>query len=75
VGWIEIAEIAGKENPRLYLNHPEGTTLISSLPPLSKDPQLALDTATPLTCPWRVLLIGESRELITGSRILDELTR
>jgi alpha-glucosidase len=73
VGWVEIAEVAGKESPRLYLNHPEGTTLISSLPPLSQDPHLALDTTTPLTCPWRVLLIGESRELITGSKILDEL--
>lgn len=75
VGWVEIAEVARKETPRLYLNHPKGTTLISSLPSLPQDPHLALDTATPITCPWRVLLIGESRELVTSSKILDELNR
>jgi len=75
VGWVEIAEAAGKENPRLYLNHTEGTTLISSLPPLSQDPHLALDTTTPLTCPWRVLLIGVSRESVTSSKIFSELAQ
>ena len=72
-GWIEIAEAAGKGYPILYLSHTEGTTLISSLPPLPGDSHLALDTATPLTCPWRVLLIGESSEKVANSGILDEL--
>ena len=75
VGWIEIAEVAGKGYPELYLNHQEGTTLISSLPPVSQDPHLAVDTTTPLISPWRVLLISESRESIVNSRLLDELKR
>ena len=73
VGWIEIAEVAGKGYPRLYLNHSEATTLLSSLPPLPHDSHLALDTTTPLTGPWRVLLIGESREKVTSSKVPDEL--
>jgi alpha-glucosidase len=72
-GWVKIAEAAGKGYPRLYLSHAEGTTLISSLSPLPQDSHLALDTTTPLKCPWRVLLIGESREKVTSSGLLDEL--
>jgi alpha-glucosidase len=75
VGWIEIAEVARRGYPELYLNHQEGTTLISSLPPLSQDPHLAVDAVTPLTSPWRVLLISKSRESVVNSRLLDELKR
>jgi hypothetical protein len=63
----------GKGYPRLYLSHQDGTTLISSLPPLPQDSHLALDTTTPLTSPWRVLVIGESREKVDNSKLLDEL--
>jgi alpha-glucosidase len=73
LGWVEITEVAREGYPRLYLNHPEGTTLISSLPPLPHDSHLALDTTTPLTCPWRVLLIGDSREKVISSTIPGEL--
>jgi alpha-glucosidase len=73
LGWVEITEVTREGYPRLFLNHPEGTTLISSLPPLPHDSHLALDTTTPLTCPWRVFLIGDSREKITRSRIPVEL--
>jgi alpha-glucosidase len=75
VGWIAIAEAARKGYPRLFLNRPDGTTLISSLPPLHQDPHLALDTTTPLTSSWRLLLIGASRENVTGSKILDDLSQ
>ena len=74
-GWIAIAEAAAEGYPRLFLNHPQRTTLISSLPPLAQDSHLALDTATPLTSSWRVLLIGASRASVTSPRILDELSR
>jgi alpha-glucosidase len=73
LGSVEITEVAREGYPRLYLNHPEGTTLISSLPPLPHDSHLALDTTTPLTCPWRVLLIGDSREKLASSTIPAEL--
>lgn len=75
VGWIAVTQAAKDGYSTLFLNHPEGTTLISSLPSLPEDPHLALDTKTPLTCPWRVLLIGESRGSVSNSKILDELNR
>jgi alpha-glucosidase len=73
-GWVEISESIGKGFPKLYLNHPEGPTLISSLPPLPQDPHLALDARTPLTSSWRVLLIGETREKLVNSKLLEELS-
>jgi alpha-glucosidase len=73
VGWVEIAEVAGKGFPKLYLSHPEGATLVTSLPPLPRDPHLALDASTPLTSSWRVLLMGETREKVANSTLLDEL--
>jgi len=73
VGWVEIAEVAGKGFPKLYLSHPEGTALVTSLPPLPRDPHLALDATTPLTSSWRVILIGETREKVSNSNLLDEL--
>lgn len=73
VAWVEIAEVGGKGFPKLYLNHPDGTALVSSLPPLPRDPHLALDASTPLTSSWRVLLIGETPENVANSKILDEL--
>lgn len=73
--WVEITEEAVKAFPRLYLNHPEGTTLVTSLPPLSRDPHLALDARTPLTSSWRVLVVGETREDVANSKLLEELNQ
>ena len=73
MGWVEIAEVARKGFPKLYLSHPEGTTVVTSLPPLPQDPHLALDASTPLTSSWRVLLMGETREKVANSTLLDEL--
>ncbi|HLI86898.1 MAG TPA: glycoside hydrolase family 97 N-terminal domain-containing protein [Bryobacteraceae bacterium] len=65
--WISISEAADKVYPRLYLN-PEGDlTLETTLPPLPNDPKLALDTTTPLVCPWRMIAIGTSREAVSGA--------
>jgi len=75
VAWIALAEASEPGYPQLFLNHPEGTTLISSLPPLPQDPHLALASATPLASSWRVLLIGDSRESVTLSKLPDELSR
>jgi alpha-glucosidase len=73
VGWISISQVDSSGYPRLFLNHSEGTTLITALPPLPGHPKLAMDTATPLVCPWRVLLIGPSRQSVTESETLTRL--
>jgi alpha-glucosidase len=67
VGWISIGEGRRQGYPPMFLNHEEGTTLVSALPPLANDPHLAVDTTTPFTCPWRVLRIGPTRESVTSA--------
>jgi alpha-glucosidase len=73
VGWISISQAGGSGYPRLFLTRAEGTTLLTALPPLPNDPKLALDTTTPLVCPWRVVLVGPTRESVTDSAILAGL--
>ncbi|MBV9744183.1 MAG: glycoside hydrolase family 97 N-terminal domain-containing protein [Acidobacteriia bacterium] len=71
--WVSISQTHSSVYPPLFLNHSDGTTLITALPPLPKDPKLALDTTTPLVCPWRLVLVGSSRESVTDWRILGDL--
>lgn len=74
VGWISISQEGNSGYPRLFLSHSEGTALITALPPLPDHPKLALDTTTPLVCPWRVLRIGPSRESISDAETLPGLS-
>jgi alpha-glucosidase len=73
LGWVSISQVGVAGYPRLFLNHTEGTTLTAALPPLPNDPKLALDTTTPLICPWRVILIGSSRASVANSEIVAGL--
>jgi alpha-glucosidase len=70
--WISIsqAEAATGGYPGLNLNHTEGATLETALPPLPKDPKLAIDTTTPLTCPWRIIAIGPTRDSVSNPQSL-----
>jgi alpha-glucosidase len=74
VGWISISQEGGSGYPHLFLSHSEDTTLITALPPLPDHPKMALDTTTPLVCPWRVVRIGPSRESVSGSGTLPGLS-
>jgi alpha-glucosidase len=73
--WISISQYNQTGYPQLYLNHTEGTTIESALPPLPHDPKLALDTTTPLVCPWRIIAIGPTRESVTGSEAESAMTQ
>jgi hypothetical protein len=66
--WISISQADGGSYPRLYLNHSEGTTLETTLPPLPNDGKLAIDTTTPLVCPWRIIAIGPTRESVANPK-------
>jgi alpha-glucosidase len=68
--WISISQADEGNYPRLYLNHTEGTILETALPPLPNDPKLAIDTTTPLACPWRIVAIGPTRESVADPRLL-----
>jgi alpha-glucosidase len=68
--WISISQADEGGYPRLYLNHTESTTLETTLPPLPNDEKLAIDTTTPLVCPWRIVAIGPTRESVADPRLL-----
>ncbi|HEY7392680.1 MAG TPA: glycoside hydrolase family 97 N-terminal domain-containing protein [Bryobacteraceae bacterium] len=68
--WISISQADERGYPPLYLNHTEGTILETALPPLPNNPKLAIDTNTPLVCPWRIVAIGPSRESVAEPRSL-----
>src|SRR5215469_243793 len=71
IGWISISQEGASGYPRLFLNRSEDTTLIAVLPPLPNHPSWALNTTTPLVCPWRVVRIGPSRESVSSSQNLN----
>ena len=55
VAWVAVTEVPLPDYPRMVLNRSDAKTVISRL-------VRPLETATPLACPWRLLLINTSRE-------------
>jgi alpha-glucosidase len=74
VGWIEITESRSGGFPPMSLMRVDGTTLISRLAKNGGTPNLALDATTPLTGPWRVILIGSSPVELAESKIVSLLS-
>ena len=73
VGWLAITEVPTPGYPRMSLVRTEPKTLATHLDRLPSDPQLAVDTHTPLTASWRVILIGPSKEQVMQSKFVDRL--
>jgi alpha-glucosidase len=55
--WIGIASSAPAS-----VGHYEGSALVTRLPHLADRPLLAVETKTPWTSPWRVLIVAGTRE-------------
>jgi alpha-glucosidase len=75
VGWVSISQVGDSSYPRLFLNHSDDNTLIATLPPLPGQATITVRTTTPLLCPWRVVLIGPSRDSVGESHVPDSLAR
>ncbi|MBZ5624896.1 MAG: glycoside hydrolase family 97 N-terminal domain-containing protein [Acidobacteriia bacterium] len=73
VGWVAITELAQGGYPRAYLAHSDGTIMITRLASRPGDPSVVFEGKTPLTCPWRVVIVGPDRERLMQSEILREL--
>jgi alpha-glucosidase len=74
IGWIAIAE-AGKgsgEYPATYLVRTE-TGMRTNLARSANQPDVAFAGTTPLTWPWRIVLIGSDRERLMQSELLSYL--
>jgi hypothetical protein len=77
-GWIAITD-AGPESktagyPSTYLTR-TGNGLITSLARSKNEPTVAFAGTTPLVWPWRVLLVGPSREHLLQSATLQSMNR
>jgi alpha-glucosidase len=73
VGWVAVTEADIDNYSGMYLKHEEGRTMISTLSPRLDDPMLAVHTSAPMTCPWRVLLIGSEPGRLIESNIVGNL--
>jgi alpha-glucosidase len=74
-GWVEISDAGAAGYARTSLAHLEGTTLITRLDLSPKEPHLALEQTTPLSCPWRVLTIAGDRESLARAAVTNDLDR
>jgi alpha-glucosidase len=74
VGWVGITEVETPRYPRTYLAHSDGTILITRLSPRPNDPNVVFEGATPMTGPWRVVMVGPDRERLMQSEILKRVS-
>jgi alpha-glucosidase len=59
--WVEITEARIPKYPAMGLQHLGASVLGSALPENGVDPDTAVASVTPMTCPWRVILIAPDR--------------
>jgi len=74
-GWIEIAEVPTIGFPPMHLVHFEDNILLSRLAKPKVEHDIAYTGATPLTGPWRVIMVGPTRESLARAGVLDELSK
>jgi hypothetical protein len=68
VGWVAITEAQVQNFPGMYVFHPEGTTMRTTLAPRLDDAALAMHGVTPAETPWRVLMVAaEPRKLLESN--------
>jgi alpha-glucosidase len=72
-GWVEITEIAEPGFPPMHLIQSSQSILTARLAKKKSDPDVAWEGASPLTWPWRVVVIGLDRDHLAQSTILSDL--
>ncbi len=73
VGWVAVTEDDIDNYSGMYLKHDEGRIMISTVAPRLDEPMLGVHTSAPMTCPWRVLLIGSEPGRLIESNIVGSL--
>jgi alpha-glucosidase len=71
--WVEITETRVQKYPSMRLQHLGTLVLGSSLPENGVDPDTAVATVPPFTCPWRVILLAPDRAGLKESGVLSGL--
>ena len=73
VGWVAITEAQLENFPGMYVFHPEGTTMRTTLAPRVDDQALAMHGVTPAQSPWRVLMVATGPRKLLDSDIVTNL--
>ena len=73
VGWAAIWEAQIENFPGMYLFHPEGTKIRTTLAPRADDAALAMHGVTPAETPWRVLMVASDPRKFLDSTIVRDL--
>ncbi len=73
VGWVAVTEADLDDYPGMYLQRIEGRRMKAALAPRVDGSGLVLERKTPLTTPWRVLLIGDTAAELIDSNIVTSL--
>jgi alpha-glucosidase len=73
VGWVAITEAQVENYPGMYVFHPEGTTMRTTLAPRMDDASMAMHGVTPAETPWRVLMVASEPRKFLDSDIVRNL--
>jgi alpha-glucosidase len=73
IGWVALDEVRRGSYPRMYVTRQDAAILISRLPLRPGESNLAWEGPTPMTCPWRVLAIGATRQQVSESKLVRGL--
>ena len=73
VGWVAITEAQIDNYPGMYVFHPEGTTMRTTLAPRVDDAGVAMHGMTPAETPWRVLMVASEPRKLLDSDIVRNL--
>jgi len=71
--WVEITEVRIPKYPAMGLQHVAPSVLESALPENGIDPDTAVSTVTPMTCPWRVVALAADRAGLNDELMLNSL--
>jgi alpha-glucosidase len=73
VGWVAITEAQIDNYPAMFVFHPEGTTMRTTLTPLANDASMAMHGMTPAETPWRILMVASEPRKFLDSDISRNL--
>jgi hypothetical protein len=73
VGWVAITEAQIDNYPGMFVFHPEGTTMRTTLAPRFDDAALAMQGVSPAETPWRVLMVATEPRKLLDSNIVKNL--
>ena len=73
VGWVAITQAQLDNYPGMYVFHPEGNTMRTTLAPRADSQAMAMHGMTPAETPWRVLMVASEPRKLLDSDIVRNL--